>query len=87
LDLGEPKKITKIRYLPRSNGNGIYEGHVYELFYWNWNKWKSLGRKTADSRVLQYEAPDNALFYLKNVTKSRMYKTPFSIEKRAQHWF
>ena len=38
LDLGEPRRIIKIRYMPRTDGNGIYEGHVYELFYWNEDK-------------------------------------------------
>lgn len=87
LDLGEARRIAKIRYLPRTDGNGIYEGQVYELFYWNGNEWHSLGKKTADSDVLEYEAPLFALFYLKNVTKNKMYKTPFSIESGAQEWF
>jgi len=87
LDLGEPRRIAKIRYLPRTDGNGIYEGQVYELFYWNGNEWYSLGKKTADSDVLQYKVPFRALFFLKNVTKNRMYKTPFSIESGAQEWF
>ena len=86
LDLGEPRKITKIRYLPRTGGNGIYEGHVYELFYWNGTEWQSLGRKTADSHILQYKAPTNALLYLKNITKNRMNKKPFYIDAKAQKW-
>ena len=86
LDLGEPRKITKIRYLPRTDGHGIYEGHVYELFYWNGDKWQSLGEKTADSHVLQYEVPENALFILKNITKNRTNKTPFVIEGGVQQW-
>jgi len=38
LDLGYPQHIGEIRYLPRTVGFGIYEGHVYELFYWNQNR-------------------------------------------------
>ena len=87
LDFREPRQITKIRFLPRTNGNGIYEGHVYELLYWNGDKWYSLGRKTATSHVLQYNVPDNALLILKNLTKNRMYKTPFFIESDTQQWF
>lgn len=87
LDLEEPRRIAKIRYLSRTDGNGIYEGQVYELFYWNGNKWQSLGRKTADSHILQYETPANALLYLKNITKNRMYKTPFLMENGIQKWF
>jgi len=86
LDMGEPRKIANIRYLPRTDGNAIYEGHVYELFYWDENKWRSLGQKTANSHVLKYEAPSNALFYLKNITKNRMYRLPFIIESGMQKW-
>ena len=79
--------ITKIRYLPRTKGNSIYEGHVYELFYWNWDKWQSLGRQTADSHTLQYKIPFNALLYLRNVTKNRMSKAPFILERgKQQQW-
>ena len=87
LDLGEPRRISKIRYLPRTNGYGIYEGHTYELFYWNGDGWRSSGRQTATSHILQYQVPDNALFFLKNITKNRMYERPFIIESGVQRWF
>ena len=87
LDFGEPRRISKIRYLPRTTGNGIYEGHVYELIYWNGKEWHSLGQQTATSHILQFRAPANALFFLKNITKNRMYHTPFLIESGAQRWF
>lgn len=87
LDFGEPRRISRIRYLPRTTGNGIYEGHVYELFYWNGKEWQSLGQKTATSQILQYDAPVNTLFFLKNVTKNRMHKKPFVFESGAQQWF
>jgi hypothetical protein len=32
LDLGEAQTISEIRYLPRNEGNGIYEGHTCELY-------------------------------------------------------
>ena len=87
LDLKEPRRIAKLRYLPRTVGNSIYEGCVYELFYWNGKEWDSLGRQTATSHLLQYQAPANALLVLKNVTKNKMYKTPFIMENGAQQWF
>ena len=87
LDLGKPCRISKIRYLPRTNGYGIYEGHTYELFYWNWDEWRSLGKQKATSDILQYNVPNNALFYIKNITKNRMYDNPFFIESGAQQWF
>ena len=87
LDLGESRKITKIRYLSRTDGNGIYEGHEYELFYWNKNEWQSLGRKMADSHILQYKVPDRALLYLKNITKNKIHNRPFTFEYDSQQWF
>ncbi len=87
LDLGEPRRIAKIRYLPRTDGNSIYEGHVYELFYWEGSEWHSLGTQKANSDVLQYKVPARALFFLKNVTKNRIYKMPFIIENGMQQWF
>ena len=87
LDLGEARQISKIRYLPRTAGYGIYEGHEYELFYWSGNEWCSLGRQTATSHLLQYEVPVNALYFLKNITKNRMYEMPFIIESGVQQWF
>jgi hypothetical protein len=86
LDLGESHQVSKIRYLPRTDGNGIYEGHVYELFYWNENEWQSLGRKRADSHILQYQVPEFALIYLKNITKNKMHDRPFFMEY-TQQWF
>jgi hypothetical protein len=86
MDLGESRKIGRIRYLPRTDGDGIYEGHEYELWYWDEGQWKSLGKKTATSHVLQYEAPDNVLFYVKNLTLNKIHSRPFVIEAGAQKW-
>jgi hypothetical protein len=68
LDLNERKTISKIRYLPRTDANSIYEGHVYELFYWCKDQWRSLGRQTAGGNTLLYRLPTTALCYLENVT-------------------
>jgi hypothetical protein len=87
LDLGEAADIGKLSFLPRTDRNGIYEGHVYELFFWNGNEYQSLGRKTADSHILQYEVPNTSLLILKNVTINRMGNKPFTIENGAQQWF
>ena len=87
LDFGEPRRISKIRYLPRTTGNIICEEQVYELFCWNGNEWHSMGKQTATTQILQYQAPVNALFFLKNVTKNRKHTMPFIIENGAQKWF
>jgi hypothetical protein len=86
LYLDAPQTITKIRYLPRNDGNGIYEGHVYELLYWDGNIWFSLGKKTADGHVLKYDAPANSLLIVKNITAGRIFRRTCIIEDGVQRW-
>lgn len=68
LDLKTPHVICKIVYAPRNRDNFVREGDNYELFYWGEGQWKSLGKQTADSDVLQYSVPKGSLLYLKNHT-------------------
>jgi len=87
LDLGEPQTITKVRYLSRNDGYSIYEDHVYELFYWNGKNWQSLVKKTAEDHIIQYDAPANALYIIKNTTNGKIYRLPFIVENGEQKWF
>jgi hypothetical protein len=85
LDLGEPTAIGKVRYLPRSEGNNIYEGHTYELLYWDGQQWAALAPQIATSYQLRYRAPANGLFYLQNITLKKMGRY-FTMEKGKQRW-
>jgi len=72
LDLGKPRKISKIRYLPRNDMNHIEIGDIYELFYWYNNAWQSLGRKIADKNYIEYHnVPKEALLLLKDISKGK----------------
>jgi hypothetical protein len=72
LDLGEAQIISEIRYLPRNEGNGIYEGHIYELYCWSDTDWRFFERQTAPlTPPLYFRVPTNALLYLKNITTGR----------------
>ena len=84
LDLGEPAEIGKIRFLPRTDGNSIYEGHTYILSCWDGNQWISY-EQIAVSGQLHYHVPSNALYYLKNKTLNKTSKI-FTIQDRAQTW-
>ena len=65
MDLGHPRKISRIVYTPRNRDNFIHSGYTYELFYFDRNRgWISLGRAKADSDVIRLEAPAGALLYL-----------------------
>lgn len=69
-DLEKSIKINKLMFIPRNDGNFIWQGDTYELFYRsNSEKWKSLGKQTATSSELHYQVSRNALFWLHNLTK------------------
>ncbi|MDR0726101.1 MAG: discoidin domain-containing protein, partial [Prevotellaceae bacterium] len=72
LDLGEAQTISEIRYLPRNEGNGIYEGHTYELYCWSDTDRQRLKRQTAPlSPPMYFRVPTNALLYIKNATTGK----------------
>lgn len=72
LDMGQPVKVSKLRYVPRGDGNMIEVGDRYELYYWCDGKWKSLGRKKASTVFLEYDnIPSNSLLLLRDITKGQ----------------
>lgn len=83
VDLGYPRKVGKIVYVPRNRGNFVRQGQCYELFYFDKGSWHSLGRRTACSDVLEYEVPQGALLYLKNHTEGHDERI-FEIKDRRQ---
>lgn len=70
LDLGEPTKIYKVKYLFQNSFNSIEAGDEYELFYWD-QEWKSLGKKVAMKDYVKYSVPKNTLLWLRNLTKGK----------------
>jgi len=88
LDFGKPTNISYFRYLPRNDDNFIKEGELYELFYWDNNRWNSLGKQTGTSKqYLEYtNAPLNALFWLRNLTKGKEERI-FTYENGKQVWW
>lgn len=63
--------IKYIQFVPRNDDNFIRIGDEYELFYHigkGWG-WKSLGKQKAKTNYLYYNVPQNALFWLKNLTR------------------
>lgn len=85
LDLGAPREIGKIVYTPRNDDNFIRIGDEYELFYFSENGWRSLGRQQADSTVLLYRAPANALFWLCDRTRGKEEQV-FTYSDGKQHF-
>jgi hypothetical protein len=71
LELDAPQTIATIQYLPRNDGCGIYDGHIYELYYWKNTGWQSIEQQTAVNHSLFFNEPVNALLYLKNLTTGK----------------
>jgi hypothetical protein len=86
LELSEPKTISKIQYLPRNAGNGIYEGHAYELFFWGDENWELLEQQTAVNNFLQFRLPVNTVLYIRNVSTGKAGRWFVISENGEQQW-
>ena len=79
VDFGRPVAVSRVVLLPRGDGNGIYPGDEYELFYHDLDGWQSLGRRTATDYFLDYDnLPAGALYWLHNHTRG-VEERPFTI--------
>ncbi len=79
VDFGRPVAVSRVVLLPRSDGNGIYPGDDYELFYHDLDGWRSLGRRIATDYFLDYDnLPAGALYWLHNHTRG-VEERPFTI--------
>lgn len=87
LEFDKPQIIKSIRFMPRNDGNCIEEGDIYELVYWDSQKWESLGvQKATTDSLIYHNCPQNALFLLHNKTKGKD-ERPFTIEGGKQIWW
>jgi len=69
LDFGEEKKVSRLKFSPRSDVNYVKHGDTYELVYWE-NEWVSLGKKTAKNYYIRFEdVPENSLLWLRNLSE------------------
>lgn len=85
MEFAQPEKVSKIMYSPRNRDNFIARGDRYELFYFD-KKWISLGQKTAESDSITYNAPSDALYFLKNLTNG-MQERIFEIDSNGKQRF
>jgi hypothetical protein len=87
LDLGKTQPVTSLRYCPRSDVNFIVAGDIYELFYWNKDKWISLGKQTAtDQQLLFTNVPKQALLILRDLSHGNEERI-FTYENGQQNWW
>ena len=72
MDMGRPVKMDHLFYYGRSDGNAVEVGDEYELFWWNRDRWQSLGRQRAVRPSLEYrDVPAHALYLLRDLTKGK----------------
>jgi len=87
LDLKKPVTIEKIIYAPRNDDNNIRQDDLYELFYWQKDKWISLGKQSGREPFLEYNnAPTNALLLLRNLTRGKEERI-FTYSDKGQVWW
>ncbi|MDE6335681.1 MAG: discoidin domain-containing protein, partial [Muribaculaceae bacterium] len=87
LKFQKPERISRIRYIPRNDGNCIEVGDCYELFYWHDNDWQSMGDQTATSNYLNYsDVPSGGLYVVRNLTKGQEERI-FTYEDGQQIWW
>lgn len=72
VDFEKKVVLNDIYYLPRTDGNGITPGHIYELYYFDYNGWISLGKQQAKEQSIAFtKVPSGALYWLQNISEGR----------------
>lgn len=80
------QQIKRLYFIARTDDNYVWKGDAYELLYFDGKKgWKSLGVKIATSKQICFDAPRNALLWLRNRTKGR--EEQVFIYKNNKQWF
>ena len=88
LDFGKPVNVAKIVYYGRGDGNTIEIGDIYELYFWNYGNWQSLGKKVAEGISLHYDnIPKGAVLLLRDLTKGKDERVFMLDENGRQEWW
>ena len=87
LKLTVPQTISKFKFIPRNDGNGVEIGDEYELVYWKDGNWSLLGTQVATRNVLTFKnVPSGGLYVLRDKTKGHEQRI-FTYEKGEQVWW
>ena len=72
VDLGTPQQVQEVRYLPRTDYNGIIPGHLYQLLYFDETGWVEVDMQEATAQDITFhQVPRNALYWLRNLTEGK----------------
>ena len=61
--------IKNIFIVPHNDDNYVLPNQIYELFYFKDDRFISLGQKCAKDFFIDYEAPENSVLLLRNLTR------------------
>lgn len=87
LRLKVPKRVSKLRFIPRNDGNCIEIGDKYELRLWTNTKWKVIATVKAKADILCLKnVPRNGLYVLKDLTRGNEQRI-FTYENNKQVWW
>lgn len=87
LKFTQPERISRIRYIPRNDGNCIEIANEYELLYWHNNGWESLGKQVAtENRLVYSKVPSSGLYVVRNLTKGHEERI-FTYTDEQQIWW
>lgn len=82
-----PTRVTRFRFIPRTDGNCVEIGDEYELVYWNGEDWTILNTQKAKSNVLKLKnMPSGGLYLLHDKTKGWEERI-FTYENGEQVWW
>ena len=84
----KPVHFSKLRIHPRTDGNAIYAGDLYQLLYWQNGKWNMIAEHKAgqEDSISFDNVPENALLLLHNATRGREERI-FTYENGRQVWW
>lgn len=87
IDLGKPARIGRIEYFPWNDGNFVVPGHEYELAFWNYDHWQTIGRQLSAGYELTFDnIPAGALLLLHDLTGGKE-ERPFTLQNGRQIWW
>ncbi|MDE6151824.1 MAG: hypothetical protein K2G12_07565 [Prevotella sp.] len=86
IDIGQPRRITRIDFAPASDGNDVEAGHLYELYMFA-RKWRLLGSKRAKGGSVTFHGiPRGALLLLRDRTRGHEERI-FEYKDNKQQWY
>lgn len=87
IDFQTPREICGIKYWARNDMNNIQAGNVYNLMYFNGERFVSSEIKTATDTCITFKnVPQNTVYWLKNLSGGKEERI-FTYENNTQIWW